>query len=100
MELERLMVGEPEAEDLERRHLIRRAVEKLPDLQRKVIELFFWEDLSQTEIARMMGVSVTYVSYLYRKALTNLRRMLVGEGKAPEAPKRRRPRRKKKRGGR
>ncbi len=86
-ELERLVVDEEQV-DVEQRYLIRRALEKLPELQRKVIELLFWEDLSMTEIARLLGVSVTYVSYLTKQAINNLRRFFGVEGK--DEPKRRR----------
>ncbi len=70
-DLDRLAVEE--GLDIERTYLIRRAVEKLPELHRKVIELLFWEDLTLTEIARMLGVSVTYVSYLRQQAIAKLR---------------------------
>lgn len=86
-ELDRLV--KEERIDIEQRYLIRRAVEKLPELQQKVIELLFWEDLSQREVARMLGISVTYVSYLFKQARTNLRRLL-GIKISPEEPKRRR----------
>ncbi len=75
VELERLVADE-ELADIERRYLVRRAVEKLPELQRKVIEWLFWEDLSLTEIAKLLSVSVTYVSYLRKQALANLGRLL------------------------
>lgn len=85
--LERLVVDEEQV-DVEQRYLIRRALENLPELQRKVIELAFYEDLSMTEIARMLGVSVTYVSYLTKKAINNLRRFFGIESR--DEPKRRR----------
>ncbi len=87
-ELERLMV-EGEHVDIEQKYLIRRAVEKLPELHRKVIEYLFWEDLTMTEIARLLGVSVTYVSYLYRQAIGNLRRILGVSSAEPPSRKRR-----------
>lgn len=87
-ELERLMV-EGEHVDIEQKYIIRRAVEKLPELHRKVIEYLFWEDLTMTEIARLLGVSVTYVSYLYRQAIGNLRRILGVSSAEPPSRKRR-----------
>lgn len=74
-DLERLVVEEEQV-DIEQQYLVRRAVEKLPELHRKVIEFLFWEDLTMTEIARLLGVSVTYVSYLYKQAISNLRKIL------------------------
>lgn len=89
-ELERLLV-ESEHVDIEQKYIVRRAVEKLPELHRKVIEYLFWEDLTMTEIARLLGVSVTYVSYLYRQAIGNLRRILgVPATEPPPGRKRKR----------
>lgn len=87
-DLERLIV-EGEQVDIEQQYLIHRAVEKLPELHRKVIEYLFWEDLTMTEIARLLGVSVTYVSYLYRQAIENLRRLLGVSSAEPPSRKRR-----------
>lgn len=95
-DLERLVV-EDEQFDIEQQYLVRRAVEKLPELHRKVIEWFFWEDLTKTEIARLLGVSVTYVSYLYQQAIGNLRRILgVSSSEPPSRRKRGRKRREQK----
>jgi RNA polymerase sigma-B factor len=87
-DLERLVVDEQV--DFEQRFLVRRAVEQLPELHRKVIEWLFWEDLTMTEIARLLGVSVTYVSYLYRQAIGNLRRILGVPSSEPPSRKKRR----------
>ena len=93
VELERLVADE-ELATIEQRFLVRQAVEKLPELQRKVIEWFFWEDLTMTEIAKLLGVSVTYVSYLHKQALAALRRLWgVGGEKAPATHPRKRRRR-------
>lgn len=92
-ELERLMV-ESEHVDIEQRYIVRRAVEKLPELHRKVIEYLFWEDLTMTEIARLLGVSVTYVSYLYRQAIGNLRRLLGVSATEPPPGRKKRKRKK------
>lgn len=94
-DLERLIVEEQM--DIERNYLIRRAVEMLPELHKRVIELLFWEDFTMTEIARTLGVSVTYVSYLYRQAIANLRKFFGISSSEP--PSRKRIRRKKKKEG-
>lgn len=94
-ELERLAL-EPAQDEIEQRYLVRRAVEKLPELQRKVIEWLFWEDLTMTEIAKSLGVSVTYVSYLFRKAIKNLRQLWGVSSDLPLSRKAQRKRRKKK----
>lgn len=89
VDLERF-VAETRQFDIEERYFIRRAVEQLPELHRKVIEWLFWEDLTMTEIARLLGVSVTYVSYLYRQAVQTLREILGVSSSEPSTRKKRR----------
>ncbi len=98
-ELERFMVSDTDLAEIEQRYLIRRAVEKLPELQRKVIQWLFWEELTMTEIAKLLGVSVTYVSYLSERAKANLRRLLgIGGGSLSEELSASRRKRRKRRG--
>ncbi|MCS7185438.1 MAG: sigma-70 family RNA polymerase sigma factor [Armatimonadetes bacterium] len=92
-DLERLVV-ESEQFEIEQRYFVHRAVEKLPELHRKVIEYLFWEDLTMTEIAKILGVSVTYVSYLYRQAIGNLRRLLGVSSAEPPSGRKRKGRKK------
>ena len=56
--------------------LIEEAISKLKTLEQNVIRHFFYEDLNQTEIARKLGISVNYSSYLLRRAINKLRTML------------------------
>ncbi|MEO5842910.1 MAG: sigma-70 family RNA polymerase sigma factor, partial [Acidimicrobiales bacterium] len=53
-------------------------LETLPERERSIIELRFFEDLSQSEIAARVGVSQMHVSRLLRKALTMLSEQLEG----------------------
>jgi GGDEF domain-containing protein len=46
---------------------------RLKELERKVITLFFYEDLSQSDIARSMNISCNYVGYLLKNGLRKLR---------------------------
>lgn len=71
---------------LEDRLAIQQALQHLSRLQRKVIELFFYSELTKTEIARMLGISANYVTYLLQRGLHNLRALLTG--KAPARVKR------------
>jgi len=66
---------------LEDRLAIQQALQHLSRLQRKVIELFFYNELTKTEIARILGISANYVTYLLQRGLHNLRGLLTG--KAP-----------------
>ena len=61
--------------------LVRAAVEKLNDKQRQVIELAYYEGLSQTEMAERMGEPLGTVKTWVRTALKHLREDL-GEGVA------------------
>ncbi len=52
------------------------ALPQLKDLEQQAVTLFFLEELSKTEIARQMEISVNYVSYLVKRGTENLRRIL------------------------
>ncbi len=60
----------------EHRVLIERALEALPEREREILRLRFFEDLTQTEIAEQVGVSQMHVSRLIARSLTILRREL------------------------
>ena len=59
--------------DFENTDLLRRSMAALTDKQREVIELRFFENLSQREAARRLGVSQMSVSRTERSALQQLR---------------------------
>ncbi len=52
------------------------ALPQLKALERQALTLFFFEELSKTEIARRMDLSVNYVSYLVKRGTENLRLLL------------------------
>ncbi len=52
------------------------ALPQLKDLEQQAVTLFFFEELSKSDIARRLGVSVNYVSYLVKRGTENLRRIL------------------------
>ena len=56
--------------------LVRRALDKLNENQRHVIELAYFEGLSQTEMAEQMGQPLGTVKTWVRTALKNLREKL------------------------
>jgi len=64
---------------IEDRIVLTAAMQKLKRLEREVVEYFFFRDLSQTEIARRLGISCNYVSHLIRSSLNKLRRTLVAQ---------------------
>ena len=58
------------------RELVADILERLPDRERTIIELRFFAERSQREIAETIGVSQMHVSRLLRKALATLRESL------------------------
>lgn len=61
------------------REFLIRAMVKLPDRLKLVLQLFFVEELNLTEIAAVLEVSVPRVHQLRAKALQDLRRLLEAE---------------------
>lgn len=55
-------------------------LERLPDREREIVRLRFYEDLSQSEIADAVGVSQMHVSRLLRRSFEEMREWLGSEG--------------------
>jgi RNA polymerase sigma-70 factor (ECF subfamily) len=76
-------VDEPdshELEDIDRRILLYRRVEQLPELQRRVIEMRFGEEKSIREVAAALDRSEGAIKQLQLRALENLRKSLGSHG--------------------
>lgn len=56
-----------------------RAIDILPERERLLITLFYYEELRPKEIAQVMGISAARVSQLHTQALLRLRRSLETE---------------------
>jgi RNA polymerase sigma-70 factor (ECF subfamily) len=67
-----------EAEEIERRAIVFQIVERLPDVQRQVIEMRFVDQKSIREIAAALGRSEGAVKQLQLRALENLRKSMEG----------------------
>ena len=76
--------GENPGVAAETRGLVRSALDSLPETQRRVIELAFFEGLTQSEIASRLGEPLGTVKTRARLGLERLRSLMTGEGK-PEA---------------
>ena len=64
-------------EDVEMRDLIRKVMEKLSDAEKKILQMRYFEEHSQREVAAEMGVSQIYVSRVERKMLARFREALA-----------------------
>jgi RNA polymerase sigma factor for flagellar operon FliA len=60
----------------ERKKLLIKALERLSEKERLVITLFYYEELTITEIAHVMNLSVARISQLHGKAVLRLRGFL------------------------
>ncbi|MFZ0565103.1 MAG: FliA/WhiG family RNA polymerase sigma factor [Chlamydiales bacterium] len=58
-------------------HLLEEAISNLPEQERKVLTLYYYEELMLKEIGKIMGVSESRVSQIHTKALLKLRRLLI-----------------------
>lgn len=68
------LLGEEEEgyTNIEARVTVRALMERLPDRERSIVYLRYFEDLTQSEIADRIGVSQVHVSRLLREALARL----------------------------
>ena len=64
---------------VEERVVLEAALAKLKDLEQKVVYQFYYEDRSQTEIAREFGISNNYVSHILKNSARKLQQMYRSE---------------------
>ncbi|HOB22138.1 MAG: sigma-70 family RNA polymerase sigma factor [Firmicutes bacterium] len=76
--LEQLVAAEEESGQWTEKVAITQALAELEPQQQAVIKLRFFHDLTQSEVARRLGISQVQVSRLERRALSALRARLVG----------------------
>lgn len=58
---------------IEQRSLVQDLLASLPERERRILELRFFQEMSQTEIATEMGISQMHVSRLLRRTVEQLR---------------------------
>ena len=75
--LEGLITAGNEEEGLVERITLRAALSQLPEREQQVLLLRYYKGLTQTNTARVLGVSQVQVSRLERRALDRLRRELL-----------------------
>jgi RNA polymerase sigma-B factor len=81
---EKLRTDNPDALHLpiEDRIFLSDAMTRLKKLERQVVHNFYYLDLNQTEIARKLGISVNYASYLLRGAIAKLKKAFDAQEQA------------------
>jgi RNA polymerase sigma-B factor len=76
---EQIGTEDPELDRVEMRDLLDRAMVHLTPRERAIMAMRFYEQMSQSEIARRLGISQMHVSRLQRAALEQLRKYVPQE---------------------
>lgn len=76
---EQIGTVDPELDRVEMRDLLDRAMVHLTPRERSIMAMRFYEQMSQSEIARRLGISQMHVSRLQRAALEQLRKYVPQE---------------------
>jgi len=71
--------ADPSLERVEMRDVLQRAMSHLTERERRIMAMRFFDEMSQSEIAKRLGISQMHVSRLQRAALEQLRRYLPDE---------------------
>ena len=66
------------AEDRELRRLLARAINTLPEREKTVVTLYYYEGLTLAEIGKVLGVTESRVSQIHTKSVLQLRAKLAG----------------------
>jgi RNA polymerase sigma-B factor len=75
--------SKPVEPQVDNRLLLGSALPQLRDLEKKAIQLFFFDECSKTEVAQRLGISVNYAAYLIKQGTLHLREIIeTGEGGA------------------
>ena len=61
------------------KQVLREALEELPERERQMLSLYYYEGLTLKEIGKVMGVSESRVSQIHGKGLSMLRAILRGK---------------------
>jgi RNA polymerase sigma factor for flagellar operon FliA len=76
-----------ELERAEERAELRQSVSRLPERERRVLALYYEDDLTMAEIARTMGLSESRISQLRSLALSRLRTSMRAGRRLPHQPR-------------
>jgi RNA polymerase sigma-B factor len=70
---------DPELDRVELRDMLNKAMQHLNERERRIMMMRFFEEMSQSEVAKRLGISQMHVSRLQRAALEQLREYLPPE---------------------
>jgi len=59
---------------------VAKAIDELPEKERLVVTLYYWEELTMKEIGKVLEISESRVSQIHSKAVMHLRAKLDGDG--------------------
>lgn len=64
---------------MERIENLQKYINELPDLEKKLLELFFFEELTQKEISKLLGYTRQNIQRILKDALIHLKEILIKE---------------------
>jgi RNA polymerase sigma-B factor len=68
---------DPEIEGVENRESLKPLVQALPDREKRLLEMRFFQGMTQSQIATELGISQMHVSRLLSRTLGQLRESLL-----------------------
>ncbi|OEH85842.1 RNA polymerase subunit sigma [Desulfuribacillus stibiiarsenatis] len=78
---EKVILPEMQLDLNESKNILIKALEKLPEKEKIVVSMYYYEDLTLTEIAKVLSVSTSRISQLHTKAILRLRGFLSRQKK-------------------
>jgi RNA polymerase sigma factor for flagellar operon FliA len=75
-----------QVEKIERNSAIRRALDSLPEKERRLLELYYYEDRTLLEAGQALGLSKSWSSRLHARAITLLKQALEKVDVQPDQP--------------
>ena len=73
-------------EEEQQRRIVREALASLPDKERRLLELYYFEDRSLLDAGAELGLSKSWASRLHARAVTLLKEALHRGGAPPTDP--------------
>ncbi len=67
-----------DADDMLEKLLLKEAIARLPERERKIVVLRYFRDMTQSEVAKAIGVSQVQISRIESKVMLELRRTMEG----------------------